>query len=98
MAFTVSEDHRRQEDLWDQLAHSSNKAPWFIKSKLLEDMVEVGDARVRFIGIDAYLAAGGAMPVRDLFEPDDGGWLSDPALLDRLVAEKLETEAARIRA
>jgi ParB family chromosome partitioning protein len=98
MAFTVSDDHQRQEDLWDQLAHSINKTPGFIREKLLEDMVEVADARVRFIGIDAYLAAGGAMPIRDLFEPDDGGWLSDPALLDRLVAEKLEAEAAKIQA
>lgn len=98
MAFTVSEDHRRQEDLWDQLAHSSNKTPYFIKSKLLEDKVEVTDKRVRFIGVDAYLAAGGAVPIRDLFEPDDGGWLSDPALIDRLVTAKLEAEADRIKA
>ncbi len=98
MAFTVSDDHRRQEDLWEQLAHSVNKTPGFIKSKLLEDKVEVTDKRVRFIGIDAYLAAGGAVPIRDLFEPDDGGWLSDPALIDRLVTEKLETEAAAIQA
>ena len=71
MAFTVSDDHTRQEELWDQLAHSNNKSPWFIKSKLLEDKVEVSDKRVRFIGIEAYLAAGGAGPIRDLFEPDE---------------------------
>lgn len=97
MAFTVSDDHRRQEELWEQLAHSSNKAPWFIKSKLLEDKVEVADKRVRFIGVDAYVAAGGAVPIRDLFEPDGGGWLSDPALIDRLVAEKLEAESLAIK-
>ena len=28
--------------------------------------------------------------MRDLFQADDGGWLQDPALLDRLVAEKLK--------
>src|SRR3546814_18153646 len=83
MAFTVSDDHQRQEDLWGQLAASSNKSPWFIKSKLLEDKVEVSDKRVRFIGLDAYIAAGGAGPIRDLFEPDDGGWLSHPALIHR---------------
>lgn len=97
MAFTVSDDHQRQEELWEQLAHSSNKAPWFIKSKLLEDKVEVADKRVRFIGVDAYVAAGGAVPIRDLFEPDGGGWLSDPALIDRLVAEKLEAESLAIK-
>ena len=98
MAFTVSDDHTRQEELWDQLAHSNNKSPWFIKSKLLEDKVEVSDKRVRFIGIEAYLAAGGAGPIRDLFEPDDGGWLSDPALVDRLVDEKLRSEADKVLA
>lgn len=98
MAFTVTDDHKRQEDLWEQLAHSSNRSPWFIKSKLLEDKVEVTDKRVRFIGLDAYIAAGGAGPIRDLFEPDDGGWLSDPALLDRLVDEKLRAEADTVMA
>jgi len=36
--------------------------------------------------------------MRDLFQQDDGGWLQDPVLLDRLVAEKLEREAQAIRA
>jgi len=48
-----------------------------------------------FVGLDAYVLAGGYV-LRDLFETDDGGWLQDVALLDRLVAEKLEAEAARI--
>ena len=34
-----------------------------------------------------------ATVMRDLFQEDDGGWLQDPVLLDRLVAEKLEREA-----
>lgn len=28
-----------------------------------------------------------------MFQGDDGGWLEDPALLDRLVADKLQAEA-----
>ena len=36
--------------------------------------------------------------LNDLFQDDAGGWLQDVALLDRLVAEKLEREAASIRA
>lgn len=98
MAFTVSEDHKRQEQLWKQLDHSVNKSPGFIRDKLTEDMVPVSDRRVLFVGLDAYLAAGGTAPTRDLFEPDDGGWVSDPALLDRLVAEKLDAEAEAIKA
>jgi ParB family chromosome partitioning protein len=49
-----------------------------------------------FVGVDAYEAAGGTV-TRDLFEQDDGGWLQDPALLDRLVIDKLEAEAEKLR-
>src|SRR3546814_19930086 len=34
--------------------------------------------------------------MRDLFEEDDGGWLTDPSLLDRLVTEKLQVEGEKI--
>lgn len=98
MAFTVSDDHKRQEQLWKQLDHSSNRSPAFVRDKLTEDMVPVSDRRVLFVGLDAYLAAGGMAPTRDLFESDDGGWVSDPTLLDRLVGEKLDVEAEKINA
>jgi RNA polymerase primary sigma factor len=35
--------------------------------------------------------------MRDLFEHDDGGWLQDPALLDRLVIERLQAQAETLR-
>jgi len=95
MAFSVSEDHARQEQVWGLLQTSYNKQPYFIRSKLTEDAVRASDKRVLFVGLDAYAMAGGYV-LRDLFETDDGGWLQDVALLDRLVAEKLQTEAARI--
>ena len=50
-----------------------------------------------FVGLDAYEAAGGFV-LRDLFQQDDGGWLQDPVLLDRLVGEKLKAEAEAIAA
>ena len=37
------------------------------------------------------------MVMRDLFQHDDGGWLQDPALLDRLVTDKLQAEAEALR-
>jgi ParB family chromosome partitioning protein len=96
MAFSVSDDHARQEQVWELLAHSYNKSDGYIRQKLTEDMVRAGDKRVRFVGIEAYVAAGGKEAMRDLFQPDDGGWLTDPALLDRLVDEKLSAEGERI--
>ena len=59
--------------------------------------MRASDKRAQFVGIEAYEAAGGII-LRDLFNSDDGGWLQDPALLDRLVTEKLEREAEAIRA
>ena len=97
MAFTVSEDHERQVALWDQLEHSYDKSPRFIRQKLTENSVRAQDKRAAFVGIDAYVEAGGSV-VRDLFESDNGGWLTDPALLDRLVDEKVEAEGERILA
>ena len=97
MAFSVADDHARQEQVWELLAHSYNKSASYIRQKLTEDTVRVADKRVRFITVEVYVAAGGGV-MRDLFEPDDGGWLTDPALLDRLVEEKLATEGERIGA
>lgn len=95
MAFSVSEDHERQEQVWDMLQSSYNQQPYMIRSKLTEQSVRATDKRVRFVGLDAYLAAGGYV-LRDLFEDDQGGWLQDVALLDRMVDEKLTAEGARI--
>jgi ParB family chromosome partitioning protein len=95
MAFSVSDDHERQEQVWDLLQSSYNKQPYMIRSKLTEDAVRATDKRVRFVGLDAYVAAGGYV-LRDLFEDDQGGWLQDVALLARMVDEKLKAEGARV--
>ena len=97
MAFTVSDDHMRQEEVWDQLEHSFNKSAAYIRQKLTENSVRAADKRASFIGLDAYVDAGGGI-VRDLFEADGGGWLTDPALLDRLVDEKLKATSELILA
>ena len=82
MAFTVTNDHARQEQVWKSLATTYNKEPYYIRRQLTEGAVRAADRRARFVGVDAYEAAGGAV-LRDLFQQDDGGWLQDPALLDR---------------
>jgi ParB family chromosome partitioning protein len=97
MAFAVSEDHARQEQVWEQLKGSYNCEPYFIRRKMTEDTVRASDKRVRFVTLDAYAAAGGYV-LRDLFETDDGGWLHDVTLLDRLVDDKLKAKGERIGA
>jgi ParB family transcriptional regulator, chromosome partitioning protein len=97
MAFTVTPDHERQEQVWEALQRSYTKESYYIRRLLTEGAVRASDKRVQFVGIEAYQTAGGAT-MRDLFQQDDGGWLQDPVLLDRLVAEKLEREADVVRA
>jgi ParB family chromosome partitioning protein len=46
--------------------------------------------------MDAYEAAGGAV-LRDLFDADNAGWLTDRALVEKLAADELETAAATVR-
>ncbi|OYW99320.1 MAG: chromosome partitioning protein ParB, partial [Caulobacter vibrioides] len=58
--------------------------------------VAADDRRVLFVGLDAYVEAGGPV-LRDLFTEDRGGWVEDVVLLDRLVLEKLEAIAVNVR-
>ncbi|MCW5698057.1 MAG: ParB/RepB/Spo0J family partition protein, partial [Bauldia sp.] len=89
MAFTVSADEARQVQVWESIRNSWSKEPYQIRRMLTESSVRASDKRAIFVGLDAYEAAGGSI-MRDLFQADDGGWLQDPTLLDRLVSEKLK--------
>jgi ParB family transcriptional regulator, chromosome partitioning protein len=92
MAFSVTADHARQEQVWEIVSRSGYDQPYQIRRMLTEATVRASDRRARFVGLDAYEKAGGGI-LRDLFEHDDGGWLQDVVLLDRLATEKLTAEA-----
>ena len=96
IAFTVNPDHARQEQVWEALQRSYRSEPYQIRRMLTEGSVRVSDKRALFVGTTAYEEAGGTI-LRDLFESDDGGWLQEPALLEKLVADKLKREADAIR-
>ncbi|MGE8944038.1 ParB/RepB/Spo0J family partition protein [Leptospira interrogans] len=96
MAFCVIEGHARQEQIWQLIADGqSHGSAYNIRRLLTETCIESDDPRVRCVGIDAYMAAGGPV-MRDLFEEDGGGWLQDPALLMRLLTDKLTAERDRV--
>uniref|UniRef100_E6VPT0 ParB domain protein nuclease n=1 Tax=Rhodopseudomonas palustris (strain DX-1) TaxID=652103 RepID=E6VPT0_RHOPX len=97
MAFTVSGDHERQEQVFERLKASYDKQPYVIRRMLTEGAVRASDKRAEFIGVDAYIEAGGTM-LRDLFQGDDGGWLQDVALVDEMVAAKLKAGSEAIAA
>ncbi len=91
MAFSVTDDQARQEQVWDIVRQAYNQEPYYIRRLLTEDTVRVTDKRVRFVGLEAYEEAGGVV-MRDLFSQVDEGWLQDVALLEKLVATGLEAE------
>jgi ParB family chromosome partitioning protein len=95
MAFTITDDHARQEEVWSGLGW--DKSARAIRRMLTEGQVEMDDRRAVFVGAQAYEDAGGVI-VRDLFDADNGGYFADAALLDRLVLVKLDREAEAVRA
>ena len=97
MAFTVNPDHERQEQVWEALQRHYSKQPYEIRRMLTEGAVRASDRRAQYVGLDAYVDAGGAI-LRDLFQTDDGGWLQDAGLLDLMVAEKLREDAETVQA
>ena len=97
MAFTVNGDHERQEQVFERLCQSYDKQPYIIRRMLTEGAVRASDKRAQFIGVDAYVEAGGTV-LNDLFQGDDGGWLQDVGLVDMMVAEKLNEASVTIGA
>ena len=91
----MTDDHTAQERVWDS-AKEWQKSHHALRRALTETMVDAGDPRTRFVGLSAYLNAGGSLE-KDLFQEEHEGFLTDPAKLDRLVIEKLEAVAAEVR-
>ena len=97
MAFSITKDHARQEQVWETISRTQSTDPYYIRRLLTETAIRASDRRAVYVGIDAYEAAGGIV-MRDLFEQDNGGWLQDPALLEQLVLEKLTAHAEALKA
>jgi ParB family transcriptional regulator, chromosome partitioning protein len=96
MALVISDDHAAQERAWFN-SHEWDRTPATLKRKLTAGEVEAaGNALVRFVGIETYEAAGGIVR-RDLFDDEQGRYLSDPELLARLASMRLEAIAGGVR-
>jgi ParB family transcriptional regulator, chromosome partitioning protein len=94
-AFAISDDHARQEAVWEEFGAMYERED--ILAALNGEHVPADDRRAVFVGLEAYQEAGGVI-VRDLFDEEHQGFLTDAALLDRLAAEKLQTVAETVRA
>jgi ParB family transcriptional regulator, chromosome partitioning protein len=94
MAFCVSDDRDRQRQVFEQCGPLT--PVYAIRRAMTEAKVRADDRRAVFVGLEAYEAEGGSV-LRDLFTEDGQGWLEDPALLDRMVADKLAALAEEAR-
>ena len=94
-AFAVTTDRERQMAVWEQVAGQGYRpSAWQVKRLLTEERVPGASAIARFVGVEAYEAAGGAV-MRDLFadEHEHGVWFEDPVLLEKLATDKLQAAA-----
>lgn len=96
-ALTVAKDDKACLAMLDvvlqnPMAWQSN--PGNIRRELAKQQIPATSSRARFVGLEAYSAAGGATTL-DLFE--DQTYLHDEALLNRLFAEKAQAETERVR-
>lgn len=98
MALAVTDDHAAQEAAFYD-APEWQRSPAALRQRLTEREIGTDHALVRFVGLDAYTAAGGGIR-RDLFADDEatGTTLTDAVLLERLVRDKLEALAEPVRA
>lgn len=96
-AFAVTDDHEQQAEV---LANRQgwNSSPDQIYADLTDDRITAADKRVRFVTLAQYEAEGGGVE-RDLFAQDDRGiFITDAALLNKLVTQQLQAEADALKA
>ena len=95
-AFAMTADPARQMAVYDELRTGHVRpSPWQVRRRLAEGRVPGTSALARFVGVEAYEAAGGALD-RDLFAGDDEGeglWFDDPKLLSDLAMRRLRVAA-----
>ena len=97
MALTITDDHAAQEAAF-YAAPDWQRSPSALRARLTEREIDATHALVRFVGLDTYRQAGGGIR-RDLFaEGDAGTYLTDTAVLETLVRDKLATLAEDVRA
>jgi ParB/RepB/Spo0J family partition protein len=86
-AFCLVGEHDRQDNVFNIMPKPVMNA-YAVRSYLTQGAVRANDRLAKFVGIDAYEAAGGIVR-RDLFE-EELVFLDSPDLLNRLATEKLE--------
>ena len=95
MAYAVTDDQQKQLAVYESLSEWDRKNAHSVRRALTEGSVRGNDKLARFVGLEAYQAAGG-LAKTDLF--GDRVFLENPDLLHRLAGEKLDEAAEKLRA
>jgi len=98
-ALALCPDPAEQERIWSEVQNGPGwmRSPEKLREIITRAEVSSGHALARFVGIEAYEAAGGEVR-RDLFSDTGGGYLVNPEILHNLVHAKLEETADALRA
>lgn len=98
MALAITDDHAAQEAAFYEVPQWQ-RSPESLRDHLTRDEVDAcRDALARFVGVEAYEAAGGGIR-RDLFADEQKGvFLTDAALLEKLARDRLTDAAESVRA
>lgn len=96
-ALCLEDDPARQVEVFESVKASWSNAPaHLIKRAVTDSEISTDSVKFRFIGRDAYEAAGGCVR-EDLFSQEEGDGTADSVLVERLVQEKLEQIAQDIQ-
>lgn len=93
-AYGSTASHDRQLKVWNTYGHSSYYNADAIRRMIANDDMRSSDPVALLVGAVAYEAAGGIIE-RELFSEGDDRW-SNPEIVQKLAAEKMEAEAKRI--
>ena len=97
-AYAATPDQERQAFVFEQMSRGYGAAhPDSIRRMMTQATASATDRRARFVGEEAYVAAGGRIE-RDLFADDAATRWLDIAILERLACEKMEALAAEAAA
>lgn len=97
MALATTTDHEVQRRVWEDLPDYSRHASR-IRAAIVGEKLDISRSPlVRFVGLDAYTQAGGAVE-QDLFaQQDNSGFIVDVPLLESLARARLEDVAAQVQ-
>ncbi|MFL9996468.1 ParB/RepB/Spo0J family partition protein [Paraburkholderia sediminicola] len=87
---TLADDHATQERVWNDAHNAWQRRPSELRAAITQTEIDARDsALAKFVGLDAYEAAGGFVR-RDLFsDGDNAGYIADADLLHRLATDRL---------